>query len=138
MLINIKKINPKAIIPTHGSQYSAGYELYACTETMTVIPPHQTVRLRTGLAIELPHGYFGAVVGIKGLASRQGLRVCQGLDIVDEDYRGELVVDLHNDTDMPKTINPMERVALLVVMPYMPLDFNEVDKLSETLRGSAD
>lgn len=138
MLINIKKVNQKAIIPTQGSQYGAGYDLYACTETMTVIPPHQTVKLRTGLAIELPHGYFGAVVGRKGLSNRQGLRVCQGMSVIDEDYRGEIVVDLHNDTDIPQTINPMERVALLIVMPYMPLEFNEVEELSKTKRGNAD
>lgn len=117
MIIKIKKINDKAIIPTKNSKYAASYDLYACTKTMTVIPPHQEVKLRTGLAIELPHGYFGGITARDVLATRQGLRIRQGMAIIDEDYRGEIVVSLHNDTEVPQTINPMEHVAQLVVMP---------------------
>ena len=101
---------------------------------LTVIPPHQEVKIKTGLAIELPHGYFGGIVARDGLATKQGLRIRQGMAIIDEDYRGEIVVSLHNDTDIPQTINPMEHVAQLIVMPYLPLDFYEVDELSKTRR----
>lgn len=134
MIIKIKKINDKAIIPTKNSKYAASYDLYACTMALTVIPPHQEVKIKTGLAIELPHGYFGGIVARDGLATKQGLRIRQGMAIIDEDYRGEIVVSLHNDTDIPQTINPMEHVAQLIVMPYLPLDFYEVDELSKTRR----
>ena len=134
MIIKIKKINDKAIIPTKNSKYAASYDLYACTMALTVIPSHQEVKIKTGLAIELPHGYFGGIVARDGLATKQGLRIRQGMAIIDEDYRGEIVVSLHNDTDIPQTINPMEHVAQLIVMPYLPLDFYEVDELSKTRR----
>ena len=137
MIIHINKVNDKAIIPTKRSKYAASYDLYACTTTMTVIPPHQTVKLRTGLAIELPHGYFAGIVARDGLATTQGLSICQGMAIIDEDYRGEIAVSLHNDSDIPKTINPMEHVAQMIVMPYLPLDFVEVDKLTKTERRDA-
>ncbi len=135
MNVKIKKINKNAIIPTKGSDYSAGYDLYACTDTMIVISPHQTVKVGTGLSMELPHGYFGAIYARSGLATKQGLRPANCVGVVDEDYRGEFIVALHNDTDIPQMINPMERIAQLVVMPYLSVSFNEVDDLSETERG---
>lgn len=135
MKINIKKLNENAIIPTRGSEYAAGYDLYACTSSSIVIMPHNTVKIGTGLAIELPHGYFGAIFARSGLATKQGLRPSNCVGVCDEDYRGEYVVALHNDTDEPQTINPMERIAQLVVMPYLPVEFNEVNELSETKRG---
>jgi dUTP pyrophosphatase len=102
---------------------------------MIVIAPHQTVKVGTGLAMELPHGYFGAIYARSGLATKQGLRPANCVGVVDEDYRGEFIVALHNDTDMPQMINPMERIAQLVVMPYLSVSFNEVDDLSKTERG---
>ncbi|MBQ2882684.1 MAG: dUTP diphosphatase [Alphaproteobacteria bacterium] len=134
MIVKIKKISDKAIIPTKNTKYAASYDLYACTRALTVIPPHQEVKIKTGLAIELPHGYFGGIVARDVMATKLGLRIRQGMAIIDEDYRGEIVVSLHNDTDIPQTINPMEHIAQLIVMPYLPLDFHEVDELSETGR----
>lgn len=136
MNIKIKKLNKNAIIPTKGSNDAAGVDLYACTDTMIVIAPHQTVKVGTGLAMELPHGYFGAIYARSGLATKQGLRPANCVGVIDEDYRGEFIVALHNDTDMPQMINPMERIAQLVVMPYLSVSFNEVDDLSETERGN--
>lgn len=136
MEIRVKKLNEKAIIPTKGSEYAAGMDLYACTETSIVISPHTTVKIGTGLAIELPHGYFGALVARSGLATNQGLRIAQGMAVIDEDYRGEWIVPLHNDGDVPQMINPMERICQLVVMPYLGFDFVEVNGLSETKRGN--
>lgn len=135
MKINIKKLNENAIIPTRGSEGAAGVDLYACTSSSIVIMPHNTVKIGTGLAIELPYGYFGAIFARSGLATKQGLRPSNCVGVCDEDYRGEYVVALHNDTDEPQTINPMERIAQLVVMPYLPVEFNEVNELSETKRG---
>lgn len=135
MKINIKKLNENAIIPTRGSSQAAGYDLYACTSTPIVIAPHQTVKIGTGLAFELPDGYFGAIFARSGLATKNGLRPSNGVGVCDSDYRAEYIVALHNDTNEPQIINPMERIAQLVVMPYLPVEFNEVDELSETERG---
>ena len=135
MNIKVKKVKPNAIIPTRGSEYAAGVDLYACTDTVTVIAPHQTVKIGTGLAIELPHGYFGGVFARSGLATNNGLRPSNCVGVCDEDYRGEYIVALHNDTDIPQTINPMERIAQLVIMPYLSINFEEVDELGDTVRG---
>ena len=135
MIINIKKLNENALIPTRGSEGAAGVDLYACTSSSIVIMPHNTVKIGTGLAIELPYGYFGASFARSGLATKHGLRPSNCVGVCDEDYRGEYVVALHNDTDEPQTINPMERIAQLVVMPYLPVEFNEVNELSDTERG---
>lgn len=135
MNIRIKKINKNAIIPTRGSKEAAGYDLYACTNTPIVIAPHQTVKIGTGLAFELPDGYFGAIFARSGLATKNGLRPSNCVGVCDSDYRAEYIVALHNDTDIPQMINPMERVAQLVIMPYLAVEFDEVDELSDTERG---
>ena len=134
MDIKVKKVKPNAIIPTKGSNGAAGVDLYACTDTVTVIAPHQTVKIGTGLSIELPHGYFGGIFARSGLATNNGLRPSNCVGVCDEDYRGEYIVALHNDTDIPQTINPMERIAQLVIMPYLPINFIEVNELSDTVR----
>ena len=134
--IKVKKVRDNAIIPTKGSEYSAGMDLYACVGNPTIIMPHQTVKVPTGLAIELLHGYFGAIFARSGLATNNGLRPANCVGVCDEDYRGEYIVALHNDTDVPQTINSMERIAQLVVMPYLPFEFEEVNELSNTERNS--
>ena len=134
--IKVKKLNNNAIIPTKGSAFAAGMDLYACTDTNIIIMPHETVKVPTGLSIELPHGYFGAIFARSGLATKNGLRPANCVGVCDEDYRGEYIVALHNDTDAPQTINSMERIAQLVVMPYLPFEFEEVDELTDTERGS--
>lgn len=136
MEVKIKKLNENAIIPKRGSDYAAGMDLYACTSTSIVIAPHQTVKVGTGLAIELPEGYFGAIFARSGLSTKQGLRPSNCVGCCDSDYRGEYIVALHNDTDIPQTINPMERIAQLVVIPYLPIKFIEVNELSDTVRGA--
>lgn len=134
-IVNVKKLNSNAIIPTKGSDKAAGMDLYACTSSPIIIAPHQTVKVGTGLAMELPDGYFGAIFARSGLATKQGLRPSNCVGVIDEDYRGEFIVALHNDTDEPQMINPMERIAQLVLVPYLSFSFNEVDELSETKRG---
>lgn len=136
MIINIKKLNPNAIIPTRGSEYAAGYDLYACSEIAIDIAPHSTVKVGTGLAVEIPHGYFGAIFARSGLATKRGLRPANCVGVCDEDYRGEYIVALHNDTDELMSIEPHERIAQLIVMPYLSVEFNEVKELSDTERGS--
>ena len=135
MEVKIKLLNNKAKMPTMGSEKAAGYDLYACTNSPIIIAPHQTIKINTGVSIELPHGYFGGIFARSGLATNQGLRLANCVAVIDEDYRGEWIVPLHNDTDNPQTINPMERIAQLVVIPYLPVEFEEVDALSDTERG---
>lgn len=133
--IKIKKLNKNAIIPARGSEKAAGYDLYACTETKIIIAPHNTVKVGTGLAIEIPDGYFGAIFARSGLATKNGLRPSNCVGVCDSDYRGEYIIALHNDTDIPQVINPMERIAQLVVMPFLEVEFEEVNELDDTKRG---
>lgn len=135
MKVNIKKLNENAVIPTRGSACSAGYDLYACINEPVTINPHETVKIGTGLAVEIPEGYFGAIFARSGFATKQGLRPANCVGVCDSDYRGEYIVALHNDTNKIKVININDRIAQLVVMPYLPIEFNEVEELTETDRN---
>lgn len=135
MQIKIKKLTETAKIPTRGSEYAAGYDLYADINTPVEIAPHTTQKLGTGLSIEIPEGYFGAVFARSGLATKQGLRPANCVGVCDSDYRGEYIVALHNDTDKVCVVNPQERIAQLVVMPFLTVEFEEVEELSDTIRG---
>ena len=134
--VNIKKLKENAVIPTRGSEYAAGYDLHACIDTTYDIAPHGTVKISTGLAIEIPHGYFGGIFARSGLATKKGLRPANCCGVVDEDFRGECIVALHNDTDEMMSIEPGERIAQLVILPYLAVEFNEVEELTDTERGS--
>lgn len=136
MQIKIKRLNDLARIPTRGSEQAAGYDLYAATDYGILIDPHKTVMVGTGLCIEIPDGYFGAVFARSGLASKKGLRPANCVGVCDSDYRGEYMVALHNDTDKVMEIMPHERIAQLVVMPYLSVEFEDVKELSDTNRGS--
>lgn len=137
MNIKIKKLRPDAVIPTRGSEKAAGYDLYACLGgEEREIPPHTTVPIGTGLAIAVPDGYFGAVFARSGLASKQSLRPANCVGVCDSDYRGEYIVMLHNDGDTVRTVMSGDRIAQLVVMPYLDISFQETDELDETARGS--
>lgn len=134
--IKIHLLNEKAKVPVCGSKYSAGYDLYSiCDETIT-IGPHETVKMKTGIALEIPEGYFGAIFARSGIATKRGLRPANCTGVVDSDYRGELIVALHNDTDQVQLVAPGERIAQLVIMPYLSVTFEESNYLNETLRGN--
>lgn len=135
MDIKIKKMNKLAKTPTRGSEYAAGYDLYAASSYGTLIEPHETVMVGTGIAMEIPKGYFGAIFARSGLASKRGLRPANCVGVVDCDYRNEVMVALHNDTDEVVGIEPQERIAQLVLLPYVDLEFFETDDLSDTERG---
>ena len=135
MKINIKKLNENAIIPTYGSQFSAGADLYALTEDIVTIIPGETKLIKTGISMEIPTGYAGLIYARSGLATKKGLAPANKVGVVDRDFVGEVKVALHNHSNEPQIINPMERIAQLVVMPYLAVEFNEVDELSETERG---
>ena len=136
MEVKIKKITDTAKIPTRGSEYAAGYDLYADITEAVTIKPHETAKIGTGLSVEIPDGYFGAVFARSGLASKQGLRPSNCVGVCDSDYRGEYIVALHNDSEEERTINPADRIAQLVVMPYLAVEFKEAEELSDTKRGA--
>ena len=134
--VNIKKLNDKAIIPSYGSEYAAGADLYACVEGEVEIKPHTTVVVPTGIAIELPEGFAGLIYARSGLATKKGLAPANKVGVVDCDYRGEVKVALHNHSEIAQTISAGERIAQLVITPYLTAKFVECDSLSETVRGA--
>ena len=138
--LKIKKLDDRAIIPTKGSEYSAGFDLYCMLGDAEerIIWAHDTHMINTGIAVEIPRGYFGAIFARSGLASRQGLRPANCVGVIDSDYRGEIMVALHNDMKRPQRIHNHDRIAQLVIIPYAKefTEFEVIDDLEETDRGS--
>jgi len=136
MKINIKLLNEKATMPTYGSEYAAGADLYACLDGEITVNPHATAVIPTGLALELPVGYAGLIYARSGLATKKGLAPANKVGVVDCDYRGEVKVALFNHSDAAQTVSPGERVAQLVITPYITAEFEAADELSDTVRGA--
>ena len=136
MGVNVKftKVRTNAIIPTHGSTSAAGYDLYACVDHME-IAPGETKMIGTGLAIQPPPGYFGAIFARSGLATKRGLRPSNCVGVCDEDYVGEYIVALYNDSNESQEVYMGDRIAQLVFMPYLNVNFVEVESLDVTERG---
>lgn len=134
--INYKKLNPNAKTPTRGSEYAAGYDLYACLDKTIPIIPHQTVKIGTGLSFELPNGTFAGIFARSGLATNTGLRPANCVGVCDSDYRGEYVVALHNDSEDIGWVHNGDRIAQMILLPYIEMEFNEVDELTDTERGT--
>lgn len=134
--INIKKLNENATIPTYGSEYAAGADLYACMDEPVTFEPNQTILIHTGLAMEIPVGYAGLIYARSGLASKKGLAPANKVGVIDADYRGEIMVALHNHSNAPVSIEPNERIAQLVITPYVTGVFHEAGELSDTIRGA--
>lgn len=135
MNVKIKKLNENAKIPTYGSPYSAGADLYACIDNDIAVEPNKTVFIKTGVAIELPIGYVALVYARSGLASKRGLAPANKVGVIDCDYRGEIMVALHNHSTDTQVITKGERIAQMVIAPYITADFEETDTLSATARG---
>ena len=136
MDVRFKKLNDLAKIPTRGSKFSAGYDLYAATDKDIQIPPHTTVKIGTGLAMDIPVGWFGGVFARSGIASKRGLRPANCVPVIDCDYRGEWIIPLHNDSNETMTVQAGERICQLIVLPYQDIDFIEVNELAKTDRGN--
>ena len=134
--VRFKKLDENAIIPSHGSDYAAGYDLYACIKESIEIPPHQTVKIGTGIATEIPTPFWLGICARSGLATKQGLRPANCIGVIDPDYRGEIIVALHNDTDHIQTINPRERIAQAILFSRYEIIWKETDELKETNRGT--
>ena len=134
--MNIKKLNDNAKLPTYGSEFSAGADLYACEDTEITIAPGETRLIHTGLAMAIPEGLVGLIYARSGLASKKGLAPANKVGVIDSDYRGEIMVALHNHSSAPQTVAVGERIAQIVFAPFYAADFNLVDELDDTARGT--
>lgn len=133
--IAVKKLHENAVLPTYGSEFAAGADLYALTDTEIAFAPGETKLVRTGLAMEIPEGYAGLIYARSGLASKRGLAPANKVGVVDADYRGEVMVALHNHSTVEQKIAAGERIAQLVVAPFLKAVFTETETLSDTARG---
>ncbi len=136
MNVSVKKLNDRAVLPAYGSEFAAGADLYACLDGDITIEPHATVLIPTGIALELPVGYAGLIYARSGLATKKGLAPANKVGVVDCDYRGEVKVALHNHSQTAQTVAAGERVAQLVITPYITAKFTEAEELSSTVRGA--
>ena len=134
MKLRIKKLNENATVPTYGTEYSAGADLYSI-ETVTVAP-HETKLVHTGIALEIPEGYAGLIFARSGLASKRGLAPANKVGVIDADYRGEIMVALHNHSETEASVEAGERIAQLSIMPFLKAEFELSDELSDTVRGA--
>ena len=139
-----KKLYESAITPTQGSEYSAGFDLYACgyenqmcnaDDWSVYVNPGDTIKINTGIAVAIPEKYFGGIYARSGLACKQGLAPANKVGIIDSDYRGELIVCLYNQAVSPRKISKGDRIAQLIIQPFVDINWNEVDNLDETKRG---
>lgn len=131
--VKFKKLTPFATAPTSGTAASAGWDLYAA-DSMSV-EPGEFIKVPTDIAIAIPNGYFGAVYSRSSVGTKGGLRVCQGVAVIDSDYRGNLIVPLYNQSKETKIVNRGDRIAQLVIQPYLQVRLELVDELDETERG---
>ena len=136
MKVNFKKLNKNAVMPTYGSQFAAGADLYALTNGETVtFAPGETKLIKTGIAMEIPEGYAGLIYARSGIANKRGLAPSNKVGVVDSDYRGEIMVSLHNHSNEEQSITDGERIAQLVIAPFLKVEYTEVDELTDTERG---
>lgn len=134
--VNIKKLKDNAVIPSYGSGLAAGADLYACMDQKITIGPGETYLVKTGIAMELPEGYAGLIYARSGLATKKGLAPANKVGVVDPDYRGEIMVGLYNHSGYPAVVEPGERIAQMVITPYLTAEFMESEELEDTERGS--
>ena len=134
--VKIKKLDEKATVPTYGSEFSAGADLYYAGSEPLTINEGETTLVHTGVAMEIPEGLVGLVFARSGLASKRGLAPANKVGVIDSDYRGEIMVALHNHSDKPQTIEAGERIAQISFVPYVAAAFDVVDELEDTARGA--
>ena len=133
--IKVKKILPTSKLPEHGSESAAGYDIFACLNHTITIKPHETVKIGTGLTIEAPNYCWYGIVARSGIATKEGLRPANCVGVIDPDYRGEIIVALHNDSETPREVYNGEKIAQMIFFPRIEVNFEEVDELNETERG---
>jgi len=133
MVVKFKKLTDKAVKPTFGTEFSAGADLYS-TEKV-VIGVGETKLIKTGLALEIPVGYVGLIYARSGLATKRGLAPANKVGVIDSDYRGEIMVALYNQSGVEQVVEQAERVAQMVITPYLKVEYQQVEDLTDTARG---
>lgn len=135
MKLNYKKLDARAKEPKYGTKYSAGADLCAVLDEPLTIEPHQSALIHTGIAVSIPEGYVGLVYARSGIACKRDLAPSNKVGVIDSDYRGEIMVSLHNHGDRMRFVEPGERIAQMVIAPYIVCEYDEVSELEETVRG---
>ena len=133
--LKFKKLSEKAVTPTYGSASAAGADLYSAEDALT-FAPGETKLVHTGIAMEIPEGYVGLVYARSGIATKRGLAPANKVGVIDSDYRGEVMVALHNHSDKEASIDAGERITQIVIAPYLAVNFVEADSLDDTTRGA--
>lgn len=133
--VNFIKLKEEAKMPTYGSEFAAGADLYACEEGDVTIKAGETKLIHTGLAMEIPEGYAGLIYARSGIATKRGLAPSNKVGVIDSDYRGEIMVSLFNHSAIDQTIAENERIAQLVITPFLKVEYTECDSLTDTVRG---
>ena len=133
--LKVKKLNENATVPTYGSAFAAGADLYSCEDELSFLPG-ETKLVHTGIAMEIPNGYVGLIYARSGIATKRGLAPANKVGVIDSDYRGEIMVALHNHSDKETSIDAKERIAQIVITPYLTVNFIESNELQDTERGA--
>ena len=133
--VKFKKLTPNAIVPTYGTEFSAGADLYSGMTEPVIINAGTTEFIKTGIAMEIPEGLVGLVYARSGMACKKGLAPANKVGVIDSDYRGEVMVSLHNHSNEEQEITDGERIAQLVIAPFLAAEFTECDELTNTQRG---
>ena len=134
--VKVKKLSPNARLPVYGTAFSAGADLCACLDEPVTLQPGETKLISIGIAMEIPAGYAGLVFARSGLASKRHLAPANKVGVIDPDYRGEFFVPLHNHGPVAQTVEPGERIAQMVLTPFLTAQFVETETLSDTVRGA--
>ena len=133
--VRFKKLSENAVVPSYGTAYSAGADLYSAMQEDVIIAPETTKFIKTGIAIEIPEGLVGLIYARSGMACKKGLAPANKVGVIDSDYRGEIIVALYNHSDSSVTVASGDRIAQLVLTLYIKADFEEADELDDTVRG---
>lgn len=136
MNIQLKKLSESALLPVRGSEYAAGYDLFSDIDSDVSIAPHETKLIGTGISVAIPDGYFGGIYARSGLSTKEGLRPANCTGVIDSDYRGEIKVPVHNDSNEIRVISPNQKIAQMIIQPFLSVEFEEVDSLDDTERGN--
>lgn len=135
MKVNFKRLNEGATEPSYATEFAAGADLYNLKNADTVLLPGETKLIHTGIAMEIPEGYVGLIFARSGLATKRGLAPANKVGVIDSDYRGEIMVALHNHSAVEQKIDGGERIAQISIVPFLKAEFFEADELTETVRG---
>ncbi len=133
--VKVKKLRDNARLPVYGTAFSAGADLCACLDSPVTLAPGETRLISIGISMEIPEGYAGLVFARSGLATKRSLAPANKVGVIDSDYRGEFFVPLHNHGTVPQTIVDGERIAQMILTPYLTAKFVEASELSDTVRG---